>query len=205
MLPIQQNVRYPADSLHFPIHDRRGDALGNTDLNSFNLKNPSNFKDSIEYDPKTNLYFVLEKIGNKYYRTPTAYTPEEYMRLYSKQAQENYFRQRADMVSDLNRRLQQPKLNINSGLFNRLFGNGKIDIRPQGNVDIMAGYQGQNVQNPTLPEAARKTGGLDFNMDANVNVVGNIGSKLKMPISYNTQASFDWMNQLKLEYTGSGR
>ena len=48
-------------------------------------------------------------------------------------------------------------------------------------MDILAGYQGQNVQNPTLPEAARKTGGLDFNMDANVNVLGNIGSKLKLP------------------------
>ncbi len=77
-------------------------------------------------------------------------------------------------------------MHVNDNLFNRLFGNGKIDIRPQGNVDILAGYQGQNVQNPTLPEAARKTGGLDFNMDANVNVLGNIGSKLKLPISYNT-------------------
>ena len=198
-------IKHPvsADSLHYPIHDRRGDVLSSYDPNSLNLRNPSNFKDSIEYDPKTNLYFVVEKIGNKYYRTPTAYTPEEYMRLYSKQSQDNYFRQRADMLSELNRRLQKPKLNINNSLFNRLFGNGKIDIRPQGNVDILAGYQGQNVQNPTLPEAARKTGGLDFNMDANVNVLGNIGSKLKMPISYNTQASFDWMNQLKLEYTGS--
>ncbi len=193
-----------ADSLHFPIHDRRGDQLGGgLDLNTFNLKNPSNLKDSIEYDPKTNLYFLVEKIGNKYYRTPTAYTYEEYMRLYSQQAQDNYFRQRADMLSDLNRRLEQPKLDINNSLFNRLFGNGKVDIRPQGNVDILAGYQGQNVQNPTLPEAARKTGGLDFNMDANVNVLGNIGNKLKLPISYNTQATFDWMNQLKLEYTGS--
>ena len=192
----------PADSLHFPIHDRHGDPLSNPDLNSLNLRNPPNLRDSVEYDPKTNLYFIVEKIGNKYYRTPTAYTPDEYMRLYSKQAQGNYFRQRADMLTDLNRRGQQPKLNINNGLFNRLFGTGKIDIRPQGNVDILAGYQGQNVQNPTLPEVARKTGGLDFNMDANVNVLGNIGSKLKMPISYNTQASFDWMNQLKLEYTG---
>ncbi len=193
----------PSDSLRFPIHDRRGDKLSQFDPNSFNFRNPSNQRDSIEYDPKTNLYFVVEKIGNKYYRTPTAYTYEEYMKLYSKQSEDDYFRQRADMLSDLNRRLEQPKLNINNSLFNRLFGNGKVDIRPQGNVDILAGYQGQNVQNPTLPEAARKTGGLDFNMDANVNVLGNIGSKLKLPISYNTQASFDWMNQLKLEYTGN--
>ncbi len=193
-----------SDTLHYPIHDRRGDQLSNFDPNPFNLKNPSNLKDSIEYDPKTNLYFLMEKIGNKYYRTPTAYTYEEYSELLAKQSEENYFRERADMLSDLNHKLDKPKLNINNSLFNRLFGNGKIDIKPQGNVDILAGYQGQNVQNPTLPEAARKTGGLDFNMDANVNVLGNIGSKLKLPISYNTQASFDWMNQLKLEYTGSG-
>ena len=192
-----------SDSLHYPIHDRRGDQLTSFDSNPFNLRNPPNIRDSVEYDPKTNLYYLVEKIGGKYYRTPTAYTYDEYMKLYSQQAQDNYFRQRADMLSDLNRRLEQPKLNMNNNLFNRLFGNGKIDIKPQGNVDILAGYQGQNVQNPTLPEAARKTGGLDFNMDANVNVLGNIGSKLKLPISYNTQASFDWMNQLKLEYTGN--
>ncbi len=191
------------DTLHYPIQDRRGDQLSSFNPGSFNLKNPSNLKDSVQYDPKTNLYYLMEKIGNKWYRTPTAYTYEEYLQLSARQSENNYFRQRADMLGDLNHRLEQPKLNAGNNLFNRLFGNGKIDIRPQGNVDILAGYQGQNVQNPTLPEAARKTGGLDFNMDANVNVLGNIGSKLKLPISYNTQASFDWMNQLKLEYTGS--
>ena len=191
------------DTLHYPIQDRRGDQLSSFNPGSFNLKNPSNIKDSVQYDPKTNLYYLMEKIGTKWYRTPTAYTYEEYLQLSARQSEDNYFRQRADMLGDLNHRLEQPKLNAGNNLFNRLFGNGKIDIRPQGNVDILAGYQGQNVQNPTLPEAARKTGGLDFNMDANVNVLGNIGSKLKLPISYNTQASFDWMNQLKLEYTGS--
>ena len=202
---LPDTTRNPVtDSLHFPIHDRHGDQLSSKDHNSFNLRNPSNLKDSIEYDPKTNLYFLVEKIGNKYYRTPTAYTYEEYLKLSGKQSEDNYFRQRADMLSELNRRLDKPKLSINNNLFNRLFGNGKVDIRPQGNVDILAGYQGQNVQNPTLPESARKTGGLDFNLDANVNVLGNIGSKLKLPISYNTTASFDWMNQLKLEYTGNG-
>ena len=121
ILLILQNTCPSARQLFiFPSTTGAEINLSNFDLNSFNLKNPSNFKDSIEYDPKTNLYFVLEKIGNKYYRTPTAYTPEEYMRLYSKQAEDNYFRQRADMISDLNRRLQQPKLNINNSLFNRL-------------------------------------------------------------------------------------
>ena len=194
--------RGPADSLRFPIHDRRGDPLTNPERNSFDLKNPPNLRDSIEYDPKTNRYYLMEKIGNKYFRKPTYLTYDEFLQLTGKESEDQYFRQRADMLSELNHRLVKPKLAVNDNLFNRLFGNGKIDIKPQGTVDILAGYAGQNVQNPTLPERARKTGGPDFNFDANVNVLGNIGSKLKLPISYNTQASFDWMNQLKLEYTG---
>ena len=125
-----KHINSSDSSLHYPIHDRRGDQLSNFDPNPFNLKNPSNLKDSIEYDPKTNLYYLMEKIGNKYYRTPTAYTYEEYMVILAKHSEENYFRQRADMLSDLNHRTEQPKLNINNSLFNRLFGNGKIDIKP---------------------------------------------------------------------------
>jgi cell surface protein SprA len=78
----------------------------------------------------------------------------------------------------------------------------KVDIRPQGNVDIMAGYQGQNIKNPTLPESARRNGGFDFDMNSNINVIANIGDKLKLPINYNTLANFDFENQLKLDYKG---
>jgi cell surface protein SprA len=60
--------------------------------------------------------------------------------------------------------------------FDRLFGktgtNLKIDIKPVGEINIRAGYQGQNVKNPTLPERARKNGGFDF--DANTNFSLNI-------------------------------
>ncbi|MEO5990588.1 MAG: cell surface protein SprA, partial [Ferruginibacter sp.] len=65
-----------------------------------------------------------------------------------------------------------------------------------------AGYQGQVINNPTLPERARRNGGLDFNMNAQLNVNASIGDKLKFPINYNTLANFDLDNQLKLDYTG---
>jgi cell surface protein SprA len=190
------------DTLKFPISDRRGDVFTNPNKNPFDLKDPKNIRDSIEYDPKTKQYFIVEKIGTHYYRKPTYLTFDEYMRIKSQQLEDDYFRKRADMLSALNKKKPQPKLFIGETLFNRLFGNAKPDIKPQGNVDITAGYQGQNVQNPTLPESARKTGGFDFQESANVSVLGNIGNKLKLPISYNTQANFDFMNQLKLDYTG---
>ncbi|MBK5271017.1 MAG: cell surface protein SprA, partial [Bacteroidia bacterium] len=74
--------------------------------------------------------------------------------------------------------------------------------KPSGYVDLLAGYQGQNIKNPTLPERARKNGGFDFNMNSQLQVDGNIGDKLKLPINYNTLANFDFENQLKLDYHG---
>jgi len=189
------------DSLPYPIHDRRGDFLS-SNPNTFDFQNPPNIDDSVAYDPATQTYTVYEKIGTRYYRTPTTYTAEEFRAMEAKKAEISYFQKRANTLSILNRGQIKPKLNVYDNLFNRLFGNGKVDIQPQGNVDVTAGYQGQNVKNPTLPEKARKNGGFDFNMGAQLNVIANIGDKLKFPISYNTQANFDFTNQLKLDYTG---
>ena len=191
-----------ADSLPFPIHDRRGDFLS-ARPNIYDFQNPPNIEDSVAYDPATQTYTVYEKVGTHYYRTPTTYTAEEFRAMEARKAEINYFQKRANTLSILNRGQIKPKLSIYDNLFNRLFGNGKIDIQPQGNVDITAGYQGQNVKNPTLPERARKNGGFDFNMAAQLNVIANIGDKMRFPISYNTLANFDFTNQLKLDYTGN--
>src|SRR5688572_19920129 len=191
------------DTLKFPIQDRRGDRFSNPGRSSFDLKDPSNITDSIVYDPATRQYYIIEKIGGFYYRKPTYLTFDEFMKLQARKSEIDYFKKRSDIVNSLNRKLLRPKLSVTDNLFNRIFGNGKVEIRPQGDVTIIAGYQGQNIKNPALPERARKNGGFDFDMNANLSVVGNIGDKLKLPISYNTQANFDFENQLKLDYTGT--
>ena len=190
------------DSLHYQINDRRGDFVSNSKRSTFDFRNPSNLRDSVVYDPKTRRYIVYEKIGNKYYRTTTSYSFDEYWQLRGRQAENEYFKKRSNVTFKLNKGMVKPKLSIYDGLFNRLFGNGKINITPQGNVDLTAGYQRQRINNPTLPENARKSGGLDFDMQAQVNVNADIGGKLKFPINYNTLANFGQDNQLKLDYTG---
>ena len=159
------------DSLHFPISDRRGDFMSGSGRSTYDFRSPSNIKDSVVYDAISRRYIVYEKIGERYYRIPTIYSFEEYWQMRNRQAEIDYFQKRANTTSLLNRnRFSKPKLSLADGLFNRLFGNGKIEISPQGNVDLTAGYQGQRIDNPTLPERARKNGGLDFNMNAQVNV-----------------------------------
>jgi cell surface protein SprA len=189
-------------TLRYPIKDNRGDGLSGNNKGTFYLPSANN-KDSVVYDAKTKTYTVYEKIGNKYYRTPTTYSFNEFWALRNKQAESDYFKKRANTTNLLNRgKLNKPKLSLSDNLFNRLFGSGKIDITPNGSVDIIAGYQGQKINNPTLPERARRSGGLDFNLNAQLNMNANIGDKLKFPINYNTQANFNLDNQIKLDFTG---
>ena len=194
------------DSLRYPIKDRRGDRYSWNYNNPFDLNDSNLIKQNIQYDPKTNQYYIEEKVGDLYYRKPTYLSFDEFWKLQNQQSENYYFNQRSRSLFDLNRKVQRPKPIVYDKLFDRIFGVApgglKVEIKPQGTIDLTAGYQGQNVKNPTLPERARKNGGFDFNMDANVNIMGNIGDKLKLPINYNTLANFDFENQLKLDYKG---
>lgn len=203
--PVQANPPRTAesDTLKYPIHDRRGDRYSSPNRRTLDLKDPVNITDSVIYDPKTKQYYIIEKIGNFYYRKPTYLTFDEFMALQARKMEVEYFQKRSNILSGLNKKLLKPRMSVTDNLFNRIFGNGKVEIRPQGEVNIIAGYQGQNIKNPALPERARRNGGFDFDMNANLSVIGNIGDKLKLPINYNTLANFDFENQLKLDYTGT--
>ncbi|MGZ8525770.1 MAG: cell surface protein SprA, partial [Chitinophagaceae bacterium] len=190
------------DTLRYPIRDRHGDPYTNPNRNAFDLRDTAFVKQNVEYDPLTGQYYIIEKIGGTNYRTPVTFTRDEFLRLQGKKDENAYFRKRADMLSEMNRRIFKPKFNTSKSWFNRIVGVGKIDIKPSGYVDLLAGYQGQNIKNPTLPERARKNGGLDFNMNAQLQVDANIGDKLKLPINYNTLANFEFENQLNLNYQG---
>jgi cell surface protein SprA len=190
------------DTAHYPIKDRRGDPYSYPNRNSFDLKDSGFVKRNVQYDPKTKQYYIIEKVGNTYYRSPATFTMEEFLRIQGKKDEEEYFRKRANLLSDLNRRGYKPKFGFSKDWVNRITGNGKVEIKPSGYVDIAAGYQGQKIKNPTIPERARNTGGFDFNMNAQLQVEANIGDKIKLPINYNTLANFDFENQLKLDYQG---
>ncbi|HTM93075.1 MAG TPA: cell surface protein SprA, partial [Flavisolibacter sp.] len=189
------------DTSH-PLRDRYGDPYTYPNRNTFDLKDTGFIKRTVEYDPVTKQYYIIEKIGDNYYRTPTTFTKEEFLRIQGRKDEVDYFRQRANLLSDLNRRNYKPKFGFSKDWMNRVTGNGKVEIKPTGYVDIAAGYQGQKIKNPVLPERARNTGGLDFDMNAQFQVDANIGDKIRLPINYNTLATFDYENQLKLDYHG---
>jgi len=78
--PIDKNG-LSADTTRYPLQDRYGDPYSNPNRNSFDLKDTGFIKRTIEYDPKTKQYYIVEKIGSKYYRTPTSFTMDEFVRM----------------------------------------------------------------------------------------------------------------------------
>ncbi|MBK6883752.1 MAG: hypothetical protein IPH05_12585 [Flavobacteriales bacterium] len=57
-------------------------------------------------------------------------------------------------------------------------------------------------ENPRIPINQRRITTFNFDQRIQLNLVGNIGDKLKINTNYNTQATFDFENQVKLDYTG---
>ncbi|MCB0817846.1 MAG: hypothetical protein KDB77_10065, partial [Flavobacteriales bacterium] len=56
--------------------------------------------------------------------------------------------------------------------------------------------------NPRIPVDQRRITTFNFDQRIQLNLVGNIGEKLKINTNYNTEATFDFENQVKLDYTG---
>ena len=194
------------DSVHFPIQDRRGDFLSDPSKNPFEFRDTSVLKRRVEYDPKSNSYFITQMVAGKPQRIPATLSFDEFWKLKTNKDEQAYFMQRANSLGTLNRKVSRPKAKVYDSYFDRLFGKTgsdlKVDIKPVGEINIMAGYQGQSVANPTLPEAARKNGGFDFNANTNFSMNASIGDKLKIPINLNSLSNLGFDNQIKLSYKG---
>ena len=95
-----------------------------------------------------------------------------------------------------------PKLYIPGKSFDRVFGGNSVDIRPQGSSELIFGLKINRIDNPALPEEQRKTVSFDFQEKIQMNVIGKIGEKLKVTANFNTETTFDFENQMKVEYTG---
>jgi cell surface protein SprA len=100
-----------------------------------------------------------------------------------------------------------PKLDIKKmgdNLIGMIFGDPPtVDIRPQGQIDLTLGGDYRYYANPILPTYARRTGGLLFNMDIQMNVTGKIGEKLNLNTSFNNKATFDFDNLMKINYNSN--
>ena len=197
-------VEPPADTIP-EIQDREGDFITSPPGNNpFDLRDPSIIEQTVEYDPETGQYIISEKIGEEFHYRPSSYmTFEEYLEYNQKKQERDYFNQLAGVsTGDDKTSALDPiaKFDVQNSVIDRLFGGTTVDIRPQGSIDLPFGVGFQNVENTILTERQRRQGGFDFDMDIQMNVTGKIGEKLNLTTNYNTNATFNFDNQIKLDY-----
>lgn len=191
------------DSLKFPIEDKKQINPEKDGVNkpTIDLNDPSNIRKEVTYAPEENRYYLNEKVGDYDIKNPTYMSAEEYLKYRAQQDENDYWKQRLDALSMFNQKPNLPTL-YKDGIFNRLFGSDALTITPQGNLDLTFGGSWQNMKNPALPQRAQRYGIFDFDMNMNVNLLAQIGDKMKLNITNNTQPSFGEQNVQKLEYTG---
>lgn len=195
----ETDLPYPFDDDVNPYGDNGG---------RINLTDPSNVNNVIEYDPETGKYYFYQRIGeNIDYRNPTVMTFDEYMDYVSSNSVSDYWkeiRSTDEIASDDEDGPDpfRPSLEINNKAFDRIFGGNTVDIRPQGTAELTFGANINKNENPQIPVNQQRVTTFNFDQRIQLNVVGHIGDKLKLSTNYNTEATFDFENQTKIEYTG---
>lgn len=171
---------------------------------SFDLGDPSSMKQTIVYDPVTGTYVFKETIGSSElnYRNPSMMTLEEYLEYESKVSKNRAWKEKIAEQTEESRPFELP-IKVGSKLFENFFGSDQITIRPAGSVELSFGVNSSRYDNPILPVKQRQITRFDFQQQIQLNLVGQIGTKLKIGTSYNTQAAFDFDNISKLEYSGN--
>ncbi len=164
---------------------------------------PPNLVRTVEYDPVTNQYILYERVGDLLYRPPQYLTFLEFLSLMQRSNARVYFKQLSDNYAYQS---QQPgfipQIKVRSHTFEQIFGSDNIDIRPQGSAEMVFDGQVNNNQNPLYNTNQRSQFNFNFDQHIQMNLTGMIGDKLKITANYNTDAQFQFENQVKLDYTG---
>ncbi|MBU1760072.1 MAG: cell surface protein SprA, partial [Bacteroidetes bacterium] len=195
-----QTVKKDSLKLKYPVKDSYTTPIFSN--NSLFLGNPQNVKTTVEYDPITKKYIVKETVNGKLIKPPQYLTFKEYQSLEEKNIINSYWKTVVATGGEKPKEGFIPDVKINSKTFEKIFGGNTINIQPRGSADLTFSGRINRNENPLFNERQRKQGNFDFNQRIQMNVIGNIGDKLKITTNYNTEAQFDFENQVKLEYTG---
>jgi cell surface protein SprA len=166
------------------------------------LSKPSNYEETIVFDPGTNSYIISEKVGSINYRRPRYMSIDEYQQYQFERAKSDYWREKSQTAEGDAQQSFIPSFNIGGEAFDKIFGTNSINIVPQGSAEVILGYKVNRTDNPIIAERFRKTGTLVFEQKIQMNVTGTIGDKMELGINYDTDATFDFENKAKIEYSG---
>ncbi|MBU3820921.1 cell surface protein SprA [Flavobacteriaceae bacterium XHP0103] len=176
-------------------------------LGNLQIPNPNSVQSKYTYDPETNRYIYTEKIGNYNINYPLILTPKEYQDLVLKESRRSYYKEKIDAFDGRKDGTQDgqknllPEFYVNNNFFKSIFGSDTIQVVPQGTVEMDLGVLFSKQDNPSFSPRNRSNFTFDFDQRISLSLLGKVGTRLQVTANYDTQASFDFQNLIKLEYT----
>ena len=163
-------------------------------------------KKEIVFDKLLNKYVIVEKIGNYATRTPIYLTPKEYQQYRLKRDMLQYFKDKVSATNSKKKGAKSaqkdllPTYYINNKFFETIFGGTEVKVTPTGNLNLKLGFIYQNTDNPQISEENRSNLTFDFDQQINASIRAKVGERLEVSANYDTQASFDFQNLVKIQF-----
>ena len=171
------------------------------------MENPESIVSKYTYDPQLDRYIYTETVGDYDISYPVILTPEQYLELVRREDMKSYFKEKIDAFtgkkegSEEARKNLLPNFYVNSSFFETIFGGNTIEVIPQGSVAMDLGVIWQKNDNPALSPRNRTNLAFDFDQRISLSMLGKIGERLQVTAQYDTEATFDFQNLIKLDYT----
>ncbi|MBF6653397.1 cell surface protein SprA [Flavobacterium columnare] len=183
------------------------DTLKGYQKGKMDLPDPQSILEAYTYDPVMDQYIYTKSFEGFTIDYPIVLTPDEYQKLIKKEAIRKYFKEKGDAVAGQKKNSEEkkrdllPRYYIRSGLFESIFGSNTIDIKPTGSVEIDLGMRYSKQDNPAFSPRNRSNFNFDFDQRISMSLMGQVGTRLRVNVNYDTESTFAFQNLIKLEYT----
>ena len=178
-------------------------------LGKLKMENPDSIVSKYTYDPNLDRYIYTVSVGDFDINYPVILTPDQYLELVRREGMKSYFKEKIDAFSgkkegsEAARKNLLPNFYVNNSFFESVFGGNTIEVIPQGSVAMDLGVIWQKNDNPSLSPRNRTNLSFDFDQRISLSMLGKIGERLQVTANYDTEATFDFQNLVKLDYTPS--
>ena len=170
------------------------------------LPDPESIISKYEYDARIDRYKFSQNLNEYTIRYPMYLSPEQFHDLVRKEQMRDYFKDKSDAISgkgdddDDSKKNLLPIYYVNSSFFETIFGGNEIEIIPQGSVEVDLGILFNKQDNPSFSPQNQSNFTFDFDQRISLSMQGNIGTRMTVLANYDTESTFDFQNQLKLQY-----
>jgi cell surface protein SprA len=208
-LPLNSRIFSDDDStkkdtikVRYKVKNDLQDPMDNDKGSSMDLQDPPLFKTNLELDSSLNNYRVSKRMNGYDFGDEKELSLKEYLDEDNKKWQRDYFKERAkaqNFVQGSGSSLI-PQLNIKTPkIISDIIG-GSIDIKPRGSAELIFSADINRVKNPSWPLRQQRNSQFKFDQKIKLNVMGSIGDKISLGLSYDTESAFDFDNEINLRY-----